>query len=257
MSSLNGAFVWYELMTTDPKAAEGFYRDVLGWTMQDAGMPDFAYTILHVGETPIGGLMGTPPEAAAAGARPGWIGYIAVDDVDAYTGRVTKAGGAVHRPPADIPGVGRFAVVADPHGAAFVLFKGSSDQAPKQPAPGTPGHPGWRELHAGDLESAFSFYSGLFGWTKDEAVDMGPMGIYQIFAIGGTPTGGMMTKVPATPAPFWLYYFNVDDIDAAVVRVKAAGGQIVNGPQEVPGGMWIVKSLDPQGAMFALVGPRR
>ena len=74
---------------------------------------------------------------------------------------------------------------ADPHGAVFILFKGTSEEAPPPAPAGTPGHVGWHELHAGDLDSAFAFYSGLFGWTKAEAMDMGPMGVYQIFAIDG------------------------------------------------------------------------
>ena len=60
------------------------------------------------------------------------------------------------------------------------------------------------------------------------------MGVYQIFATGGAPCGGMMTKMPQTPAPFWLYYFNVDAVEAAMARVKNAGGQIIHGPMQVP-----------------------
>ena len=249
-------FVWYDLMTTDIKAAEDFYSGVVGWRAQDSGMTDQTYVILSAGETSVGGLMPLPAEARAAGAGPSWNGYVAVDDVDAFAERVKRAGGAVHRAPEDIPGVGRFAVVADPQGAAFLLFKGSTDEQPKPAAPGTPGHIGWRELHAGDGESAFAFYAGLFGWTKAEAMDMGPMGIYQLFAAGDAPIGGLMTKSEAMPRPFWLYYFNVDAIEAAVSRVKDKGGQVLNGPMEVPGGQWIVQCRDPQGAMFALVGPR-
>ncbi|HME73825.1 MAG TPA: VOC family protein [Myxococcota bacterium] len=257
MSSSHGNFVWYELMTTDHKAAEAFYHGVIGWRAQDAGMPDRSYTILSVAETPIGGLMELPREDCEAGARPGWIGYVSADDVDATAARVTQAGGAVHRTPEDIPGVGRFAIVSDPHGATFALFKGSTDAQGRQPAPNTPGHMGWHELHAGDRESAFTFYSRLFGWTKAESVDMGSMGIYQLFATGKEPVGSMMTKTEAVQAPFWLYYFNVDDIEAGAARVKDKGGKVLNGPHQVPGGSWIVQCLDPQGAMFALVGPHR
>jgi predicted enzyme related to lactoylglutathione lyase len=88
-------------------------------------------------------------------------------------------------------------------------------------------------------------------------MDMGPMGIYQLFAIDAVPSGGMMTKTKDMPAPTWLYYFNVDDIDAGAKRVTDAGGQILFGPIEVPGGSWIVQCRDPQDAMFALLGPRR
>jgi predicted enzyme related to lactoylglutathione lyase len=256
MSNSHGIFCWYELMTTDAKAAEAFYRGVIGWNAKDAGIPDRSYTILSVGATPMGGLMTLPADARAAGARPAWNGYIAVDDVDAYARRVTKAGGKIHHGPEDIPGIARFAVVSDPQGAMFMLIKEFGDAAPEWPGPSTPGHAGWRELFAADWQPAFAFYSELFGWTKAEALDMGPMGTYQLFSIKGALSGGMMTKPKEMPAPFWLYYFQVADIDAAGARVTKGGGRIMHGPMEVPGGSWIVQCGDPQGAMFALVGAR-
>ena len=250
-------FFWYDVMTTDTKAAEAFYRAVMGWTTADSGMPGQAYTLLSVGPTMIGGLMAIPEDARKMGVQPTWMGYIGVDDVDDYAKRVAAAGGTVHKPPQDIPGVGRFAVVADPDGAGFILFKGASDQTPAPVAPMTPGHIGWHELRAGNGERAFAFYAGLFGWTKSEAIDMGPMGTYQLFAAGDQAIGGMMTKMPDMPVPHWLYYFAVDDIDAAAASATSSGGKLCNGPQEVPGGAWIVQCLDPQGAMFAMVGMRR
>jgi len=261
MSSFKDNFVWYELLTSDAEAAEAFYRGTIGWGARDSGLPDRRYTILTLGDTPVAGLMTLPEEARKAGARPGWIGYVAVEDVDAVSARVKEAGGIIRRAPDDIPGIGRFAIVADPQGATFALFKGSgAEPHHPRPAPCTPGLPGWHELHAADRESAFAFYTGLFGWTKTDAVDLGPMGIYQLFttgeAAGGVSVGGMMTKPEAMPAPCWLYYFNVEDIDAAAGRVTGSGGRILNGPHQVPGGSWIVQGLDPQGAMFALVGPR-
>jgi len=250
----SGKFVWYELMTTDTKSAESFYRKVIGWNGKDAGMPGQSYTLLGPGETHVAGLMPIPQDAAAAGARPGWIGYIGVDDVDAYAKRVNDKGGTIHRKPADIPDVGRFAIVSDAQSVMFALFKGAGTPPPAVP-PGTPGHAGWHELHALDGEKAFAFYSEMFGWTKADAMPMGEMGVYQLFAVDGVPVGGMMTKMPQSPQPFWVYYFNVPEIQAAEARVKAGGGQVINGPMQVPGGSWIVQCLDPQGAMFALVAP--
>ena len=122
--------------------------------------------------------------------------------------------------------------------------------------PAKPGIVGWHELYAIDGQKAFGFYADLFGWTKVEAMDMGAMGVYQIFAAGGPPIGGMMTKPPGVPVSFWNYYFQVDGIGAAMERLKAAGGSVINGPMEVPGGSWIVQGLDPQGAMFSLVSPQ-
>lgn len=257
MSGNEGNFVWYELMTSDAPAAKQFYSDVVGWTAADNDMAGFTYTILSAGDAMIAGLMDIPEEPAKAGAMPFWIGYVWADDVDAMAETVKQAGGSVHRDPADIPSIGRFAVVADPHGAVFCLFHGETTDgnSGSKASPMTPGHAGWRELMAGDLDGAFAFYSGLFGWEKADAIDMGAMGIYQLFAKDGQTIGGMMTKPDFVPQAHWGYYFNVEDIDAAVERIKAAGGAVTNGPMEVPGGAWIVQATDPQGAHFALTAP--
>ena len=256
MAPTPAKFVWYDLMTTDMRSAQSFYGKVVGWTAQDAGAPGRLYTLFCAGPAMVGGLMPLPDEARAMGTPPCWTGYVGVGDVDAHAARVRAAGGTVHRPPEDIPGIGRFAVVADPHGAVFILFRGNGTAPAEAPA-GTAGHIGWHELQAGDGAAAFAFYSALFGWTKDEAIDMGPMGTYQLFATGGAPVGGIMNKMPEAHSPFWLYYFNVDAIDAAAKRTTDAGGQVINGPMEVPGGSWIVQCLDPQGAMFAMVAAKR
>lgn len=253
-----GNFVWYELMTTDPVAAQGFYSQVVGWTAADSGMPGMNYTLLSAGPHQVAGLMGMP--ADAGDMPPCWTGYVAVDDVDAKAAECSAAGGSVLHAAEDIPGVGRFAVVADPQGAALCLFKDAMPPGappPPQPPQGAAGTVGWHELIATALEPAWAFYSRIFGWTRDQAIDMGPAGTYQLFAAGGQPVGGMMNKPPEVPVPCWQYYFNVDAIDAAVARVKAGGGQVLNGPMEVPGGSWVVNAVDPQGAAFSLVAPRR
>ena len=257
MSEPQGQFAWYELMTTDAPDAIAFYSAVIGWKVHAAGPQHGDYMILSAGDAGAGGLMPMPKSVRDAGGRPGWMGYITVDDVDAMERRVAEAGGSVHRSASDIPEVGRFAVVADSQGAVFTLFEPLPGGPAPPPAGETPGRIGWHELHAGSWEPAFAFYAGLFGWTKTDAVDMGPMGTYQTFATAadGMMAGGMMTKAPAIPAPFWLYYFNVGDINAAVARVKEQHGQVMNGPMPVPGGQWIAQCMDRQGAMFAMVAP--
>jgi hypothetical protein len=118
-----------------------------------------------------------------------------------------------------------------------------------------PGFVAWRELMAGDLEKAWAFYSALLGWTKDTDHDMGPMGPYRLFKTGGeNNAGGMMTKPESLPASFWTFYFSVDGVRAAADRLAAAGGKVINGPMQVPGGDWVVQGTDPQGAMFSLHG---
>jgi predicted enzyme related to lactoylglutathione lyase len=254
--TIGNPFVWYDLMTPDLKAAEKFYGAAVGWKIADSGMPGMSYSILSAGDVMVGGLMQRPKEMGDA--APGWNGHVYVSDVDDYAKRVTKAGGEVHRPPTDIPGIGRFAVVGDPGGAVFILFKPNSEESPAAVPRGTPGHIGWRELHAGDGAKAWDFYSSLFGWSKSQALDMGKMGVYQIFKTGSEDdAGGMMTKMPDTPNPYWLYYFNADAIDAADARVKKAGGKVMMGPHQVPGGQWIIQCADPHGNIFGLVAPKR
>jgi hypothetical protein len=249
-------FIWFELSARDPKAAEAFYQRTIGWEMKDSGATKFSYTFFSAGGINIGGIMPFN-EACGPDAKSGWVGYIGVDDVDAYAARVVDKGGSIRMAPSDIPDVGRFSVVADPYGAVFTLFKGRGDDVPAPVPPGTPGHIGWHELHAGEWKGAFDFYEGLFGWTKAEAFDMGPMGTYQTFTTGGAPSGAMMTRVPDFPFPGWLYYFNVDGIDAAMARVLEGGGKVLMGPHEVPGSQWILQCLDPQGTLFALLSSRR
>ncbi len=239
-------FVWYDLMTTDTKAAAAFYHDVVGWEASDSHLPGHAYTYLSAGPTMVGGLMELP----APGIPPGWIGYIGVDDVDGYTARAAEAGASVHVPPRDIPQVGRFSMVADPQGAMFYLFK-ALNAPPDGPFPGGLGHICWHELSAPDVEADFAFYSGLFGWAKGGSHDMGAMGTYQMFTAGGTTIGGMVNAPPGGPAASWLYYFSVDAVDAAAKRVTEAGGKVLHGPVPVPGG-FIAVCADPHGAMFGL-----
>jgi predicted enzyme related to lactoylglutathione lyase len=252
-------FIWYELMTSHPDAAAAFYRSVVGWNTADAGQPDVQYTILSAGDRGIGGVMAIPAEAARAGARPAWLGYVGVPDTDDFAKRIVEAGGELHRAPENIPNVGRFAVVADPGGAMFQLLTPlPREEEPPRPEPGTPGLVGWHELVSSTgQEAAFAFYSGLFGWETADLVDMGPMGKYRVFAADGVPIGGMMDKPAEAPASVWNFYINVDGLDAAIGRIQVAGGQVVMGPHQVPGGSWIVQALDPQGARFALVSARR
>ena len=203
MPNASGRFVWYELMAGDTAAARTFYGAVVGWTLQDVPIPGMTYTLLKAGETEIGGLMPLPPEAARAGVQPCWVPYIAVDDVDAAAVQLQHLGGKVHRAPADIPGVGRFAVVADPQGAVCHLFRASEPR--DLPDSMAAGHVGWRELHTTDWPKALSFYGAMFGWGKGSDFDMGALGTYQQFTIGGAAAGGMFNSPAAKRAGFWLF----------------------------------------------------
>lgn len=243
-------FVWYDLATSDCASAQAFYQHVVGWNAVDAGMAHQTYIVLSAGTIGVGGVMSMPDEMPK-GTPACWNGYIGVSDVDVYAQKVVAAGGAIHKGPQDIPGVGRFAVAVDPQGAAFIVFKGNSAEQPAPVAPGAVGHIGWHELQTTDMNAAMAFYGQTFGWTPTDAMDMGPLGTYQMFATGKESAGGMMTKSPTAPNSFWLYYFNVDGIDAASQRVLAQGGALLQEPQPVPGG-WTLCAKDPQGGNFAL-----
>jgi predicted enzyme related to lactoylglutathione lyase len=250
----DGRFVWYELMTTDVAAARTFYAKVLGWGVRDASTPELAYTIFSTDTEPLGGLIELPEEARQIGATPRWMGYVGLNDVDATADRIKRLGGSVYVEPTN-SNIGRIAVVADPQSAIIGL---AQRQERNQEQPGglnQPGRVGWHELLATDQAKAFAFYRELFGWQKADA-ELGPTETYQLFSAGDQTIGGMFNKRPIEPVPYWLYYFNVDDVDAAAERVKSGGGRVFEGPFEVPEGGWILRCIDPQGAIFAVQGKR-
>jgi uncharacterized protein len=249
----HGRFCWYELMTTDPKAAEGFYGKVVGWRAEafPGGGP---YTLWKKGEESVGGLLALTAEAKAAGAPVAWTPYVAVESADATAKHAAALGGKVHVPPTDIPSIGRFAVLSDPAGAHFAILQPSDPSSGRPDAPPEPLDVSWRELATTDREGAVAFYTALFGWERQNANDMGgPVGVYQEFGRAGMPQGGMYTKPAGMPfPPHWLLYAKVADLDASLGAVRAGGGQVLNGPMEIPGGDRIAQILDPQGAAFAL-----
>ena len=247
-----GRFAWYELLTTDVSAASAFYGEVVGWAVKDASTPGLAYTVLTAGDAPVAGLMNLPEEGLRLGATPRWLGYIAVDDIDAKTAQIGRLGGAILVSPTD-SNIGRISLVADPQTAAFALIAGPTFG--EQPPGGLdePGRVGWHELLAEDRNKIFGFYAELFGWQKADA-ENDPADLYQLFSAAGQTIGGMLTKLPSVSHPCWLYYFNVDDIGAAAKRVNAGGGRVLQAPIELPDGCWIVRCADPQGALFALQG---
>jgi predicted enzyme related to lactoylglutathione lyase len=255
MSESHGKFVWYELLTIDPAQAAKFYSTVIGWEAKDASIPNVPYTLLSIGGESAAGLVEMPEALRSTGGKPIWLGYVGVDDVDKSAALATAKGATLRRSPADIPNIGRFAVLTDPQGALFALFKSRGGDSANLPALRNPGHGGWHELMAANAQDAFTFYESLFGWTKAEAIDMGPMGSYQIFAHNAVQIGGMMTCPQSQTPDGWTYYFNVRDIKDALTRINTAGGTVQMGPQEVPGGSWIIQGLDPQGGRFAVVAP--
>jgi predicted enzyme related to lactoylglutathione lyase len=247
-----GRFSWRELATAEPDAALAFYRAVVGWSSRPAPHP--GYTIVQAGDWGVGGITGLDQ-----GVQPGWTGYVEVADVQAAADRALALGGRVLGGPTEIPGVIQRATIADPEGALFVVSRNLrplSADSPKEPEPEAPGLFGWAEIVAHAWPRLFDFYAGMFGWTRSFAFTLGPIGTYQVFAQGGRDIGGMMNGNARFPAVYWGHYVQVDGARAAVDRVRAAGGTVVNGPHEAPGERWAAQARDPQGHIFGLLSRR-
>lgn len=244
------SFVWYELVTSDIDSALRFYGAVLGWTGLDFEGSGDRYVIVSAKDKGVGGIM----KLTEGMPHPFWLGYLGTPDIADSVARFTAAGGKVQHGPWEIPNIGQLVLLSDPQGAGLAMIQPQSSQPSEAFHPGLPGHGNWHELHVPEPEAAMAFYAEQFGWAPDVAMPMGEMGVYQIFKAGDVQIGGMMRLMGPRP-PAWLFYFGVEKIDAAIERVKAAGGTVVHGPTEVPGGAFIVQALDPQGAAFALVGP--
>lgn len=251
IQSTHGNPCWYELMTPDLDGAQRFYSGLLGWSVVGAGMPDFDYRLADMGGTMVAGLMGMMDP----GIPPHWLSYVAVDSADATVAQTKSLGGQVFKAPADIPGTGRFAVLGDPQGAPFGILQPLPMPNGQAGAfdPRKPGHANWVELRTSDTAAAMAFYGALFGWTDSRQMDMGPMGLYHMIAHNGTDIGGCFRPGGDT-RPHWLPYFGVPSATAAVAAIGKTGARVLSGPDEVPGPMYTVQAIDPQGVPFALVG---
>jgi predicted enzyme related to lactoylglutathione lyase len=258
-SNPKGDFIWYELMTPDPDGAKAFYDSVVGWKIGDGIAEYQGYRmIVRSDGGNAGGVLPITPEMAERGARPVWLGYINVDDVDHAVADIEAAGGSVIVPPMGIPNVGTTALVRDPQGAAFYVMKpippaGNPNAKSDVFAPNELGRCAWNELATSDQKAALDFYTSQFGWKKGDSMPMGDMGEYQFIMQGDVMLGAIMTKSPEN-AVRWRYYFRVANIDDAKSAAERSGGTIIHGPVEVPGGDRILIGKDPQGAEFALVG---
>ncbi len=251
VSTLLGRPLWFELMTSDSKAAEKFYKTVVGWTSAPFEQSPQPYTMFsRSGDIPVGGVLKTPE---GMNAPPFWAMYIGVPKLEDAAKHIKRLGGSELSPVIEVPTVGRMQMVKDPQGAAFYIYEPSNtSQQPEGPA--EIGEASWLELMTTDAPAALKFYSEVFNWQPSDAMDMGEMGKYYMFNRPHGMIGGMMNKPPqlAQVPPNWGIYFRVPDVNAAIERIKANGGQILNGPMEVPGGDIIVNAMDPQGAAFSL-----
>lgn len=264
MANPHGDFIWYELLTQNPDRAKQFYDDAIGWQvgepsadLMEASADPMDYRQIAAGDEFVGGVFRLSGEMVEHGARPVWLGYVGVDDVDATLRKVEELGGAVLMPAKDIPDVGRLAMVADPQGVPFYVMRGAmEDQSSTAFSHKAMGHCAWNELTTPDQDGALAFYGQLFGWENRESMPMGEAGDYKFIHQNGDMIGAVSPQVEEGPGPGWTFYFHVPDIGAAVETVKARGGKVLHGPHEVPGGDYIIIGSDPEGVTFALVGAK-
>lgn len=259
-----GSFIWYELMTSDVPAAKRFYGSVVGWDVDlNSVAPGLNYHMIKRSDGKMaGGVLQLDEKMLDGGARPTWMGYLNTDDVDAKVEEIKSDGGGVMIEPWDQPGVGRLAMVTGPEGAPFYLMnpippEGEPDATSDVFSVDQPQRVRWNELWSSDPAASIKFYKARFGWGQDGDMDMGEMGKYQFLQHEGVMIGAVMPVMPDMPRSMWNFYIGVDDIDLAADAVKAGGGRVDNGPMEIPGGEYAVNAVDPQGALFGLVGPRK
>jgi predicted enzyme related to lactoylglutathione lyase len=249
-----GTPCWVELSgTPDVEASASFYGELFGWELPE--LPSSAE---------LGGYRRAKKSGRdVAGVSPGmdegqptvWATYVSVDDAAATMSKVAAGGGQVVVEPMDVRGLGTMAVFADPTGAVCGVW-----------APGTfagaelvneAGTVGWNELSTRDTAAAKRFYGAVFGWDCEEEPSE-RVGTYAIWKVGDAMVGGMIDmnalELPAEIPPNWLVYFGVEDADAAVEKVKAGGGSVMNGPIDIPVGRFAVVA-DQFGATFAVMRP--
>ncbi len=265
MGNAAGSFIWYELMTVDANAAARFYGAVVGWKIADrpdpqAGGPDYRVIMRDDGGS-AGGVLQLTNDMKANGARPAWLAYLHVANVDAAVQAITADGGRALMPKMTLP-VGEIAMVTDPLGAPFYVMTpvpppGKPDAASDVFDTARPQHVRWNELQSLDVSRAMHFYARHFGFQFNESMPMGPQfGDYQFIDHGGLRVGGLMKQVDAAAPGGWTFYFGVQSASAAKRAIEAAGGRVQMDLHQVPGGEWVLIATDPQGARFGVVGPK-
>jgi predicted enzyme related to lactoylglutathione lyase len=242
-----GRFVWHECNTTDIEKSKSFYTDLFGWELEVFKPGEIDYPMISVGGATHGGFGALEP---GSGTPAHWLGVVWVESVDATVEKAKASGGNVLREAMDMPEVGRFAVIADPAGAAVSIYQ------PEGEGPVSEGVFVWDELVTSDVEAAKAFYTKVLGWTTAD-MDMGEAGVYTLLRSGEADRAGILKK-PAgmESAPdAWLTYVGVDDVDGTAKRAAELGGQVFQPPFDVEGVGRLAVLADPVGAVFGIFKP--
>lgn len=245
--SKTGQFVWRESVSTKAESSCSFYKALFGWTLKEMPMDGSTYALAHAGEKQVGGIM--PMPKMAEGTPSHWMGYVAVDDVDATAVKCTEAGGKVVMPPRDIPNMGRFAILQDPTGAHISAWKSKTPPSETaQAGPPANGEFCWEQLATSDPAAATAFYAKVFGWTSKPFMDNAEV---STMSAGSTQIATIMKAPPGVPS-HWLTFVVVGKLADANARVIELGGKVLMPEIPVPnmGAFSVVQ--DTAGATIGL-----
>lgn len=230
-----GKFCWFDLMSTDIAAARAFYTELFGWDIRDHSAE---YGMIHdrAGRA-LGGMM-----AAKPGQPSVWLPYITTDDITETVRRIRELGGMVFMEH-EAANVGKFAIYADPQGAALATIQLEHDMG-AYPREKGENHICWSELMTSDPAAAAAFHAGVFGWKNES---WGP----EYILIGDEHAGGIVAGRGAPP--HWLIYVNSPDADATVARVLALGGTVLLPATDMANVGRFAVFADPTGGAFAVM----
>lgn len=241
---------WTELAVPDVEAATVFYKAVFGWDANTEPDPEArGYTMFQLNGAAVAAVM--PPMNPTQPMA--WTVCLAVEDAEATAAKAAEHGGRALMPPADVFGLGRYGVLADPAGAAFSIWQAKAFSGAD--ILGDPNSLGWIELATRDVKRALDFYPAVFGWSAH------PGDGYTEWGIGETRFGGLFDLAampgPGADAPaHWKPYFRVANVDETTADATGAGGAVLMPPCNVPGDdIRIAVLKDPQGAAFGVFTP--
>jgi predicted enzyme related to lactoylglutathione lyase len=243
-------FAWRDLLSVDPERSSAFFAALLEWTELPFETERGGYRQFLRGDEPIGGVLALDP---AIGHPSHWISYVDVANLDAVVAKTARLGGAIASEPSEIPGVGRFAALADKQGALICALQWHANaiRPPERSATPAPGTVAWNELLTADPSSAAAFYSKLFNWEQRRSGQA--RGDERLLLRGGEPEAGIVRRLPGMAMSAWLVHFATADLDASLARVEKLGGRVVSEITEDGRGGRFAYAADPTEAGFGLM----
>jgi predicted enzyme related to lactoylglutathione lyase len=250
-----GSPCWADLWTSDVEGSRKFYGELFGWEGQEPS-PEFGgYFMFTRDGAPVAGGMGDMPDMPAQNV---WTIYLATDDIAKTVGAAEAQGAQIVSPPMAVADLGTQAVLIDPTGANLGAWQPGT--FPGFTVLNERGAPSWFELHTRDHAAAVSFYRSVFRWDTNSVGDSDEFRYTTMRnPKGGEDLAGIMDAkafLPEGVPSHWSVYWEVDDPDAIVSRVKALGGSVVMDATDTPYGR-LATVTDPAGAQFKLRRPNQ